>query len=149
MCLWLMRIYPQFRDLVLGRVSPSRFKVVHSCKAIFTAVLSGWLVRCAAYFTNRKGRRSCLFKWSKPVLVTDIHNNKQTTLVIQEERKLASLFQELKEQRTQQRTWSRKVCIREKDEKTVVNSDVVGAQLFMTAGSQPIASSQGFVSTLI
>jgi len=80
------------RDLVLGRVPPSKFKVVHSCRVIFTAVLSGWLVRCSAYFTNKKGGQSYLFKWSKYVLVTDIYNNKQTTLFIQEERKLASIF---------------------------------------------------------
>ena len=82
----------KYRDSVPGRVPPSRLKVVHNCKTIFTVVLSGWLVRCATYFTNRKGGHSCLFKWSKSVLVTDIYNNKQTTLFIQKEREIASLF---------------------------------------------------------
>ncbi|KAL3374035.1 hypothetical protein AABB24_005818 [Solanum stoloniferum] len=111
------------------------------------------MVRYAVYFTNRKGGRSCLFKWSKPLFVKDIYTtiNKQHYSFMK--RKKASLFQELKHQRTQQGTWFRKVCEREKDEKNscqkAANSDVVGAQPFMTTSFQPMALSQGFVSTLI
>lgn len=39
-----------------------------------------------------------------------------------ERERAASLCQELKHQRTQQGTWSREFCAREKDEKTVVKS---------------------------
>lgn len=124
-------------NLIPGKVLSPRFKMVYICKT----VLSGWLVKNAAYFTNKTDGRGCLFPWPKILLVIDIYNNKLTTLFIQQERDLASLFKKsrIKEHTSRDlvperlHTWKR---WNDRSQKAA-NSDMVGV---MTRGYIPNAT---------